>query len=72
MTEEKMIARIALAALIAASAAGSALALIPDSEFTAIEAYANETIVTKSQSWHLIDTLTVEECLTETCEDTAS
>jgi hypothetical protein len=72
MMEEKMIARFALAALIAASAAGSALALIPEAEIVSLDSTANETIIPKTQDWQLINTLTVEDCRTATCEDPAS
>jgi hypothetical protein len=71
MMEDNMITRLALAALISAAAAGSAFALIPAGEATRIGT-ANETIIPKTQAWEVINTLTVEECATETCEDNAS
>lgn len=67
-----MITRLALAALIAAAAAGSAFALVAPAEVTSLNAPANETIIIKTQDWQIFNSLTVEECETETCEDNAS
>lgn len=67
-----MITRFALAALIAASAAGSAFALIPAEQVSALDVTVNETIIEKTQDWQLFNPLTVEECQTATCEEQAS
>jgi hypothetical protein len=70
MTEDtNMITRFALAIVIALTATGSALALIPPQEPTSI---VNETVIEKNQAFPLVGPLIVEQCANETCEDPQS
>jgi hypothetical protein len=69
---EKQMIRIALAAVISAAAAGSALALIPAEQVTSINDTRNETIISKTETWSLVSPLTVEECVDEACTMTVS
>ena len=64
-----MIARFTLATLLVVAAAGSAFALIPPFEATAM---SNETVIEKNQAFPLVGPLTVEDCTSETCEDIQS
>ena len=61
--------RISLAALIVAALAGSAFALVPKAEITALEPIRNETVIHMNQIWPISGALDVKECATPTCED---
>lgn len=67
-----MIARLALASLIALAAAGSALALIPGMQATGPASSANETVIEKNQYWPVLGPVTVEPCATESCMEVQS
>lgn len=64
--------RIALAGLITAAAAGSALALIPAHEATWLPVTSHETVIAKSETWTLVSPLTVNECIDDACTMTVS
>ena len=61
--------RITLAALIVATLAGSAFALVPQAEIAALEPVRNETVIQMNQLWPISGALDIEECATPTCED---
>jgi hypothetical protein len=64
--------RIALAGLITAAAAGSALALIPVHQATEFPATRHETVIAKTETWSLVSPLTVDECIDDECTMTVS
>jgi hypothetical protein len=62
-----MIARLALASLIALAAASSALALIPGMHAAGTAPSRNETVIEKNQYWPMLGPITVQPCATESC-----
>jgi hypothetical protein len=72
LRDSRMIVRIAFATLLTAAAAGSAFALIPAGQVTAIADTARETVIAKTETWSLVSPLTVAECIDDECTMTVS
>lgn len=71
-SRETNMIRIALAGLITAAAAGSALALIPAHQATELAATRHETVIAKTETWSAVSPLTVDECIDDACTMTIS
>lgn len=69
---ERHMIRIALAGLVTAAAAGSALALIPAQQIAWFPEFGKETVIAKTTTWEIVSPLTVQECLDDACTMTIS